>query len=161
MLDFRGADAVSERAECAVRRRVAVAAHDRRARQGEALFGSDHVHDALPFVELIVILDAEVPGVLIERSDLRDAFGIGIGRVLAIVRRHIVIDHRERLLRCVHLAAGRAQALEGLRARHLVHQMAVDVEQAGAVVLLIHQMVFPDLVVQRARFHDSKCLGFQ
>jgi hypothetical protein len=29
--------------------------------------------------------------------------------------------------------------------------MAVDVDETGAVRLLIHQMVFPDLVVERAR----------
>ena len=34
-----------------------------------------------------------------------------------------------------------------------MHEMAVDVEQAGAVRLLVHQMVVPDLVVERARFH--------
>ena len=45
-----------------------------------------------------------------------------------------------------------AQALEGLRARHLVHEMAVDIDQAGAVGLLVDQMVVPDLVVEGARF---------
>jgi hypothetical protein len=31
--------------------------------------------------------------------------------------------------------------------------MAVDIEQAGAVVLLMDNVVVPDLVVKRARFH--------
>src|ERR1700687_756068 len=35
--------------------------------------------------------------------------------------------------------------------------MAVDIEQAGAVVGFVHQMVVPDLVVQRGRFgHERK-----
>ena len=42
--------------------------------------------------------------------------------------------------------------------RHLMHQMAVDIDQAGAVRLLVHQMVVPDLVVEGARFHDSNAL---
>ena len=47
VLDFGRADAVGERAERAMRRGVAVAAHDRRAGQGEALLGADDVDDAL------------------------------------------------------------------------------------------------------------------
>ena len=50
-----------------------------------------------------------------------------------------------------HLAAGHAQALEGLRARHLMDEMAVDIEEAGAVLGLVDQMIVPDLVVERAR----------
>ena len=46
VLDLRGADAEGQRAERAVRRGVAVAAHDGHARQGQALLGADHVHDA-------------------------------------------------------------------------------------------------------------------
>src|SRR5262249_2589886 len=65
--------------------------------------------------------------------------------------RHVVVDDAERLVGRAHLAAGQAQAFECLRARHLVHEMAVDVDETGAVRLLIHQMVFPDLVVERAR----------
>ena len=47
----------------------------------------------------------------------------------------------------------KAQALESLRARHLVHEMAVDVEEAGAVGQLLDQMVGEDLVVEGFRFH--------
>ena len=43
-----------------------------------------------------------------------------------------------------------AQALERLRARHLMDEMPVDVEQAGAVRLLVDHMVVPDLVVEGA-----------
>ncbi len=50
-----------------------------------------------------------------------------------------------------HLAAGQAQALEGLRAGDLVDQVAVDVEQAGAVVRGVDDMGVPDLVVKRRR----------
>ena len=48
-----------------------------------------------------------------------------------------------------------AQALEGLRAGHLVDEVAVDVEEAGAVGLLVDQMVVPDLVVEGSRFHGA------
>ena len=49
-----------------------------------------------------------------------------------------------------------AQALERLRARHLVHEVPVDIEQAGAVRLLVDQVVVPDLVVEGA----GLCHGF-
>ena len=68
VLDLGGADAVRERAEGAVRRGVAVAADDRRAGQREALLGADDVDDALAEVELVVILDAELVGVLAPAS---------------------------------------------------------------------------------------------
>ena len=46
------------------------------------------------------------------------------------VGRDVVVGHRDGLLGRAHLAAGHAQALEGLRAGHLVDEVAVDVEEA-------------------------------
>jgi hypothetical protein len=60
MLDLRGADAVRQRAESAMRRGVAVAADDGGAGQGEALLRADDVDDALALVVLVEILDAEI-----------------------------------------------------------------------------------------------------
>ena len=60
-----------------------------------------------------------------------------------------MIDHRQRLLRRADLAAGHAQAFEGLRGRHFVDEVTVDIEQAGAVLGLCDQVIVPDLVVQR------------
>jgi hypothetical protein len=38
-----------------------------------------------------------------------------------------------------------------------VDEMAVDIEQAGAVIGLVNQMIVPDFVVQRGRFgHERK-----
>ena len=129
VLDLRGADAEGERAEGAVRRGVAVAADDRRARQREALLGPDDVDDALARVELVVIFDAEFARVLGELLDLQAALGIG-DAAAAVGGLDVVVDDGERLLRRAHLAPAHAQALEGLRARHLVHEMAVDVDAA-------------------------------
>ena len=70
MLDLARADAVRQRAEGAVRRGMAVAADDGGAGQREALLGPDHMHDALAAVALVIILDAEILGVLGERGDL-------------------------------------------------------------------------------------------
>ena len=86
-------------------------------------------------------------GVLGQRLDLDAAFLV-VDAVRAVGRRHVVVDDGERLLGRADLAAGHAQAFEGLRARHLVDEMAVDVEQAGAVGLPVDDVVVEDLVVQ-------------
>ena len=152
MLDLGGADAVGERAERAMRRGVAVAANQRHARQREALLRADDVADALPHIELVVVFEAEQLGVLGEIGDLRGALGIGIGQV-AVRGRHVVVDHQQRLLRRPHLAAGQPQPLERLRRGHFVNDVPVDVDEAGAVRLLMDQMIVPDLVVQGAGLH--------
>jgi hypothetical protein len=70
MLHLAGADAVGQRAESAMRRGVAVAAHNGHAGQREALFRPDDVDDALTNVDLVVIFDAELGSVLGQRLDL-------------------------------------------------------------------------------------------
>ncbi|GFO81817.1 MAG: hypothetical protein A49_14440 [Methyloceanibacter sp.] len=149
---------MGQRAERAMGRGVAVAAHDGGAGQGEALLRADHVDDALALVELVIIVDAEILGVLGERGDLRR--GIRIVDALGTVRgRHVVVDDGERLLGRAHFAAGHAQTLEGLRARDLVDEMAVDIDEAGSVGSLVDQMFVPDLVVKRAGFGHLRVLS--
>ncbi len=98
-------------------------------------------------IELMEIFDAEVLGVLGQRLDLHAAFDVG-DAVRAVGGRHVVIDDGERLLRRAHLAARHAQSLERLRARHLVDQMPVDVEQTRAVGLPVDHVVVEDLVIE-------------
>ena len=58
-----------------------------------------------------------------------------------------------------HLAAGLPQTLESLRAHDLMDEVAIDIEQGGAVLRLMHQVIVPDLVVQRPRFgHEAQIL---
>ena len=70
---------------------------------------------------------------------------------LSVLRRDVVIRHRQRRVRTAHGAAGVAQAFEGLRAGDLMDQMAVNVEEARAFLLNVDQMVLPDFVEQRLR----------
>src|SRR5690606_25248697 len=65
------ADPERQRSERAVGRRMAVAAGQRDAGQGETLFGADDMDDALPRVVEIDVSDAEIAGVDLERPDLR------------------------------------------------------------------------------------------
>ena len=147
MLHLRRADAEGERAERAVGRGVAVAAHQRDARQREALLRADDVADALALVELVVIFEAEQPGVLGQIGDLRGAFGIPgwawCGPTSARCGRPPAASSRR-----AHLEAGTPQPRECLRAVHLVDDMPVDIEQAGAVRLLVDHVIAPDHVVE-------------
>ena len=120
------------------------------AGEREALLRADDVDDALALVELVEIFEAEELRVVGEIGDLLLALRVGI-LLPPIGSRHVVIDHAQRLVRRMHLAAGEPQALERLRARHLVHEMSVDIDQAGAARLLVDQMVGPDLVVECTR----------
>ena len=160
VLDLARADPVGQRAERAVRGRMAVAADDRHARQGPALLGPDDVHDALADVAHGVVVDAELGGVRVERGDLDGAVLGHVGRVLAAGRgRHVVVGHRDGPLGRAHAPARHAQALEGLGARDLVHQVPVDVEQRGAVLGLLDEVGVPDLVVERLAGHGGCPLG--
>jgi len=69
--------------------------------------------------------------------------GSGLGFERSVVG-DVVIDHSERLFGRAHLAARDAQAFERLWRGHLMDQMAVDINQAGAVIGLVNQMVVPD-----------------
>ena len=140
---------MGERAEGAVGGGVGIAADDGGAGQGEALLGTNDVYDALAVVELAEIVDAELPRILGEGGHLQGRFRV-LDAMGAVGGRHVVVDHGQRLLRRVHAAARHAQALEGLRARHLMHQVPVDIEQAGAVRRLMYQMGVPYLVVEGA-----------
>jgi hypothetical protein len=68
--DLGRADAECERAECAVRRRVAVAADDRHAGLRGAEFGTDHMDDAAMGAAPAVQLYTELAGIGFELQDL-------------------------------------------------------------------------------------------
>jgi len=48
-----------------------------------------------------------------------------------------------------------------LRARDFMDKVTVDVDEAGAIILLIYDMTFPDLVKKGfgCRGHPSKAIG--
>ena len=150
VLDLGGADAEGQRAEGAVRGGMAVAAHDGHARQGQALLGTDHVDDAATGVVHVEIGHAELGDVLLQGLDL-DAQLLVHAALADRRRRRVVVGHGDGGVGPPHRTAGQAQALEGLRAGHLVHEVTVDVDHAGAVVLAMDDVGIPDLLEQGAR----------
>ena len=145
VLDLRRPDAEGQRAERAVGRGVAVPAHDGRSGQCEALLGSDDVDDAVARVvdaeqrnpELLAVADQ---GVDLELRVLAHPF--------AAVGGDVVVDHRDGRVGAPHPAPRLPQPLVGLRGRHLVGEVTVDVEQAGAVFLGRDDVAVPDFLEQ-------------
>ena len=116
---------------------------------GEALLGAYDMDNALALVELMEIFHAEIFCVLGERLNLNAAFFLG-NAMASVGGGHIVVNHGKSAFRMAHLAARLAQALEGLGGSHFMDQVPIDIEQAGAIVGFVNQMVVPDLVVKCA-----------
>ena len=53
------------------------------------------------------------------------------------------------------LAAGELEPFVSLRAGHFMHQVAVDVNQRGAIGVLTDEMAFPQLVIERLCCHGD------
>jgi hypothetical protein len=130
-----------------MRRGVAIAAYQGDARQREALLRPDDMDDAVARIIDFEQLDAEIGTVPSQGIDLK----LRVFRNVFIqVGGDIVIDHRQGEFRTPDFPARHAQPFERLRARHLMNDMSVDIEQAGAVLLLIDQMRFPNFIEKRA-----------
>ena len=140
-------------------RGVAVATNHGHAGQRPTLLGANNMHDALTHVRHRVIVDTEFLGVGVQSGHLHTAV-LGHGRGIGAVQRgrHVMIRHRDGLFGRAHLAARHPQPLKGLRAGHFVDQMAVDIQQASAVIGLMDNVIVPDLVVKCARSHGSSLL---
>src|SRR5690606_37775372 len=66
--------------------------------------------------------------------------------------RQVMIGHRQRQLGVPDCPAVKAKRLESLRSGHFVDQLAVDEDQAGAVVPPLDHVFVPDLFVESAWF---------
>ena len=62
-----------------------------------------------------------------------------------------MVDDQECPFRRLHSQSRLTKSVEGLRTIHLVHKMAVDIEQASTIGLLVHEMIIPDLFEKRQR----------
>ena len=122
---LRGADAEGDRAESAVRGRVAVAAGDGGAGLGDALLRPDDVDDALLAAGEVEIGDAGLAGVLVQFLDHRLGERVGKRGDLAVGGDDMV-HRREGAMRVGDLEAEVTQHAEGLRAGHFVNEVCVD-----------------------------------
>ena len=86
--------------------------------------------------------------VVVERLHLRARDRIA-NAARPILRRRVVIGRCNDRLRTPRLASGEAQSFEGLRTRHLVNQMSIDIKQRRAVRFLSDDVTVEKLVVER------------
>ena len=115
------------------------------------------MHDALTLVVHIEIRQPVFFGVRVQRINLqaRDR----VGNTLRAVRGwHVMVGYDQ--IGCItpRLAAGQLQAFKGLRTGDFMHQMAIDIENGGAVVCGVNHMRLPEFVVERLG-HGGKALG--
>ena len=117
----------------------------REAGKNEALLWADHVNDALALVGHAKMADAERRTILGKRinlpcrlvQDLRRR----VGRAMPARRgRYVVIGHGQGQSWAADGSLGQTKALEGLRTCDFVNEVAVDVDQATAVRLLVDDM---------------------
>ncbi len=156
--DLRRADAEGDGGERPVRRGVAVAAHDERARQRQSLLGADHVHDALAGVFEPEEAKPMARGVLRERAHhpghvrIRD-------RTPASAGRHVMVGDADGQGRLGHRQGTFRQLGEGV-VRAFVDVMPIDEEQRRAVLPQGDLVIGPDLVEEGAgRAHDAGALS--
>ena len=157
MFHFRGTDAEGQRAKGTVRGGVRVAAHHGHTGQRRALLRADDMHNALARVIHAKLGNAVVATILIEGFDLQARHRIG-DALCAAGGRHIVVSGGEVGGDTPNFAARQAQAFEGLRAGHFVHQVAVNIKEAGAILVVTHDVRVPELVVQRFPGHGDSVI---
>ncbi len=156
MRHFGRADAEGVGAERAVGRGVAVAAHDQQARQRQALFRADHMHDALTRIAQAEQTDAVCGGVGLEIGDHRRDRRIG-DRAVAGVGRHVMIGNAEGEPRLGHRTSALLHLREG-EERAFMHIMAVDPEQRGAVLAPRDLVRGPELVDEGLGFAHRRTI---
>jgi len=99
--------------------------------------------DALPRVlEREVRQRAGVADVGVERLHLQTRHRI-LDALVPMVGGSVVVGVGDDGVRPPRLATGELQALEGLRTGDFMHEMAVDVDERGAVRLLAHDVTRP------------------
>ncbi len=145
VLDLAGADAEGQRAEGAVGGGVAVAADHGGARLGQSQLRSHYVDDSLFDVAQRVQPDAELRAVLAQRLQLGAGDGVGDGLV-DVEGGGVVVLGGDGEVGAPHRPAGLAQAVERLRAGHLVEQVQVDEEEVGLAFGAPDDVVVPDLL---------------
>ena len=154
VLDLGSADTVREAGESAMRAGVGIAAHHGHARQRRALLRTDDMDDALALVEVRKVdLGAEFLDVGVERLDLqaRERIAHAGEAFVPVGGRRVVIGGRDYRFGAPGLAPRLAQSLVGLRARHFMDEVPIDVEQRRAVVLGVDDVAVPKLVVKGLR----------
>ena len=158
MLDLARADAECQCTERPMRRGVGVSADDRHSGLREAKLGADDVYDTLLDAAERVQRHAELGAVRAQRLELGPRDGIG-DRLVDVRGRNVVILCRQREIGTAHGTTGVAQAVEGLRARHLMDEVQIDVQQVRLAVGTSNDVRIPDLLRQCASHRTLRSIA--
>ena len=94
-------------------------------------------------------MQPEFLGVLVERFNLNTAFFVFDDAFQTLQRGwYVVVRNRDGLFRCANLAVRHTQTFERLRAGYFVNQMAVDIQQTGAVFAFVGYVCIPDFIIE-------------
>src|ERR1019366_5062620 len=148
VLDFAGADAEGECAECSVRGGVRVAADDGHARLGDAQLGTDDVHDSLVARVYIVEFNSEFGAVLAQGFDLRGRDLVDDVEPAFEGCGNVVVHGCDAAIGAAHLAVGEPEAFKCLGRSDLVQQLQVDVDQRRLAFGGDNDVPFPYLFKQ-------------
>ena len=144
---------MGQRAKGAMGGGVAVAADNGHPRQGPALLRANDMHDALADVIHRVIDKPEFPRVGVQSFHLDAAFLVFYALQTVQGCGDVVIGHSDGFFWRAYRPAIHPQPFKGLRAGHFVDQMAVNIEQAGAIFGFMGDMRVPDLIIECFRGH--------
>ncbi len=151
MLNLTSSNTECQSSKGTMSRRVTISADCGATGKSESLLGSDDVHDSLPLIRHTKILESEVLHIGLQLHDLRPGRSLfdktlNVDQSGSIFCGNIVIDGSQGTVRTSDYAIGHAKSLEGLRGGHLVHEMAVDVEEGGHAVI-VHYVIVPNFVI--------------
>jgi len=147
MLDFAGADAECEGAECAVSGGVGIAADDGLAGLGDPEFGADDVDDALMLAVHVEETHAGFATIALEGFELELGVVVEDGEG-AIGGGDGMIHNGEGEVGTADLAAFGFEAGEGLGRGAFVDQVAIDVDEGGLAGLFADYVTLPDFFVE-------------
>jgi hypothetical protein len=164
MLDLTGTNTKGQGSKGTVRRSVRVTAHSDTSRKSETLLGTDNVNDTLTFVGHGKVCHTEILDILLELHDLRSTSSLFnecfyIHKIGSVSGGYVVIDGHKSAVRSPHGAVSNPEAFKGLRGRHLVNQMAIDVDESRQAVI-IDQVIIPDLV-NKSSFGKQRRRGLE
>src|SRR5712672_1470165 len=146
MLDFAGANAESQRPECTMRGRVAIAANEGLSRLGNAKLRADDVHDALILAVHVEEANAGFTAVLFQGVELELGIVIENGQ-RAVRGGYGVVHHGEGEIRAANLASFGAEAGKGLGRRTFVDEVTVNVNNRGLAGIFANNVGIPDFLI--------------
>jgi len=131
---------------------MAVTADNCHPWQGFPQLRAGYMNNSVVGVPDTEVFNAEGFAVLLQGLNLRPGHSIPY-REMLIFSGNIVISSGGGLVRPENTDAPLPQAVECLRAGHLVDIVPVNVKYIGTALYGLHRMCIPDLVKQRSRFH--------